>query len=71
MKTVSCDICGKTTEQLFQEGKRDHISRYTKTRNSRWWVFENPVVDEFDICDNCLYEIRNARLKGGESDDLE
>lgn len=65
MKTVACDICHKTQEQIWREGNHAEINRYTKTRHSHWWQFENPVVDEFDICDLCLQAIHNARKEGG------
>lgn len=64
MKTVACDICHKTQEQIIREGYCAEIHRYTKTRPAHWWRFENPVVDEFDICDLCLQAIHDARKKG-------
>lgn len=69
MKTVSCDICHKTQEQLIREGYFVEIHRYTKTRGGHWWLAEKPVVDEFDICDLCLEAIHKARQKGGEVDE--
>lgn len=63
MKTVVCDICGKTQEQLIRQGA--YIDRYTKTNKVRWWHSENVVEDEFDVCNLCLQAIHDARQKGG------
>lgn len=69
MKTVTCDICHKTQEQIWREGMHAEINRYTKTRQGHWWLAEKPVVDEFDICDLCLQAIHDARQKGGVADE--
>ena len=71
MKTVTCDICHKTHEQIEREGHFAGIHRYTKTRQGHWWQFENPVVDEFDICNLCLEAIHKARQEGGVSNETD
>lgn len=63
MKTVICDICGKTREQLVFE--MTSINKYTKTT-----LFGSCVgtPKEFDICDKCLEKIKEVANKGGGTD---
>lgn len=72
MKTVACDVCGKTYEQLSREHlAMIEIHRYTKTKNNFWWQSQAIIEDEFDICDLCLHEIKQTIKRGGVSNETD
>lgn len=64
MKTVVCDICGKSKEQLDLNNKAIYHFKRTVT-----WGCVKSEPKEIDICRKCLEAIKEARRKGGEADE--
>ena len=64
MKTVMCDICKRTQNDLVN--KMSHI-RHFKMSTWSWLSYDRGCESEFDICDRCLEKI--SKLKEGGSDD--
>lgn len=63
MKTVVCDICGKSKEELNRTLNGDaRIFNYKRTSTC---FFSKPEEIEFDICSRCLLKIKELSL-GGE-----
>lgn len=67
VKTVTCDICGRTQEALLYKGAR--INHFKK----RKWEYGQGLEGlwKFDICDLCLHELRERMRKeeGGRIND--
>ena len=57
MKTVICDICGKTKDEIL-------IFRYK--REGFWCSLWNGDLPKFDICKDCLDTVKKLRDKAGE-----
>lgn len=64
MKTVTCDICGKTKEQLDFDNKAIYHFKRTIT-----WGCIKSEPKEIDICSKCLDALKKAMAKGGEADE--
>ena len=57
MKTILCDICGKTKDEIL-------IFRYK--REGFWCSLWNNDLPKFDICKDCLDTVKRLRETAGE-----
>lgn len=66
MKTIACDICGRTREDLF--GYRPDCAAIYHLKSSRWSKFCQPEeFKDIDVCGMCLRDIsKKNRKKEGE-----
>lgn len=65
MKTIACDICGRTREDLFGY-LPDYASIY-RFKASRWDRFCQQVdYKDIDVCGLCLKDLREKNRKKGE-----
>lgn len=62
MKTVACDICGRTREDLF--GYRPDLADIYHLKSSRFDQCCQPyALKGIDVCGMCLRDIRNKNKK--------
>lgn len=58
MKTVICDICGKSKEEFLRKGLNVSMNNFQRTS---FWCGKREER-EFDICAQCLIVIRELSL---------